>query len=191
MNCLSTDESYRRSPERIVRSGNEHFIIALERSGYPGVALYNPVAGFQPLLPPSPESDSGARSLGTDGNAMVWTNGQTRTGEFKFATNEVFTAPYTISPTALSQTRRRVTKADGGGSSTPWSVGCGYAAQRWGKGLQIVRLSDGATWRPIPVGVKYSLSPGAITCEHIYGALDGGGVARIRLDTLGEPSPAE
>lgn len=167
------------------------FIIALEGAGYPGIALHNLSAGFQPLLPPRPDKDGGATNLGTDGKDLVWTDSHQRVGTFAFATNEVFTAPYTTSPAAIAKTQRRLTKADGGPSSIPWSVGCGYAAQRWEATVMLVRLSDGAVWRVTKDLVNGNFSPFAITCEHIYGHLDTGPLARIRIDKLGEPSLAE
>jgi len=167
------------------------FLIALERDGYPGSAIYNPSVGFQALLPPSPEADSGAFNLSTDGKAWVWTSNQTRTAPFTFVTNEVYTAPYTTSPAVLQQTKRRLTKSVGGGSSIPWAVGCGHAAQRWENTVMLVRLSDGAFWRVVDEPVLNNFTPYAITCDHIYGHLDTGPLARLRLDKLGEPSPAE
>lgn len=165
----------------------------LQASGYPGYGLYNPSVGFQPLLPPSPKLDRGASNLGGDGAVYVWTDQQKKGKEFTFTVNDVFTAPATTSPETLAATSRRITKAASArGTSSPWAVGCGYAAQRWEYLLQVVRLSDGASWRyELGDGVHIFFGPRAITCEHIYGTIDTGESARIRLDKLGEPLPPE
>ena len=122
---------------------------------------------------------------------MVWTDQRKRIGEFKFATNDVFAAPTTTSPTAIAASQRRLTKAAGGHANSPWAVGCGLAAQRWELTVQVVRLSDGAFWLLEEPAAKSAFTPGAITCEHIYGSLDNGQLMRIRVDQLGEPKPAE
>jgi hypothetical protein len=166
-------------------------ILEIDQNPYPGVGLFNKSDGFQPMLPPSPARDSGSSDLGTDGKVWVWTAMKDRTGEFRFATRDVATAPYTTSPATLAATTRRVTRARGGLANGPWTVGCGYAAQRWEWVVQVVRLSDGATWIAADETTGGSFSPRSLTCEHLYGTLDDGTPMRLQLDQLGAPTPAE
>jgi hypothetical protein len=167
------------------------FVLSLQTSGRAGIGVYSQADGFRALVPPSSDQDPGGNQLGGDGSNFVWTELRNRIGEFKYATNEVFTAPFTTSPATFRATARRLTRAAGGLASSPWAVGCGLAAQRWELTVQVVRLSDGAHWVIEDPVHKTSFGPRAITCEHIYGMLDTGALMRLRVDRLGEPKPAE
>jgi len=162
-------------------------VVLVSDGNYSGTGLYAPTTGFRPLLPPSLAEERAAFDLGGDGSVLVWTAARGRDGNGFYANNELYTAPATASVEQLANTKRRVAKADGGYRNRPWAVGCGYAAQRWETSVLVVRLSDGTRWRI----AKTSITPRAITCEHIYGELDTLELGRIRLDQLGDPLPSE
>jgi hypothetical protein len=176
-----------------VASIGELFVLSLQGDLGVGFGVYHPspAIGFQPLRPPLPGSDRAARSVGGDGATLVWTESQGRTGNNTYTTNDVFVAPHTTSAETLTQTAHRLTKAKGAAASRPWAVGCGYAAQRWDDWLQVVRLADGASVALPRNGAAVWLNPYAVTCDAIYGLLDGGHLGRIRLDKLPAFQPAE
>ena len=161
------------------------FLVDLQDAGYVGVGLFRPTVGFQPIIPPSRATDQGGFNLGGDGAQLVWTQLRQQTGPYQFAVRDVVTAPYATSPEAIASTTRRLTAARGGSTSHPWAVGCGLASQRWELETQVVRLVDGASWVYGGTDAALPVTPGAITCDHIYGTMDDGSVVRVRLDSVG------
>jgi len=93
-----------------------------------------------------------------------------------------------------------------GFGTTPFVVGCGYAARAstfelapgdFTVGTLLVRLSDGYAWK-LPDGDAPSFRwrrPLGITCDEVFALVEVGeggdrhwNIARVRIDSLGPPS---
>src|SRR5690606_27339005 len=116
----------------------------------------------------------GAGSVGTDGVDLVWMEGSGRVlGEHHYPTRDIVTAPFTTDPAALQPRRLRSQIAPQFGDwSQAYEVACGRAARKGassGRGVQIVRLSDGRGWElpETPFVWRPSTIVG-MTCDEIF-----------------------
>jgi len=176
--------------------------------GPSGFSSWDPEYGLRTLLQ-DVEWEEYSGNLGTDGRDMAWTLERTewpvnqRTPDREYY---LMTAPFTTDPVVFaSQTRMlgREWEAPAWETSS-YRVGCGYAAHATHEGaLILTRLADGANWtvRWHYYSDRDTWNFGkvlGVTCEEVFAVLysrDGypgtryGSVARIRIDSLGEPSP--
>lgn len=171
--------------------------------------VYTETAGAKDLLSFGNDTSKGIADLGTDGQHLVWIEGSDRpTASGVFPTVTAFVAPYTTDP---AQLQKRALRADLSGypfGTSPFVVGCGYAARttemkRGGgfeRGTLVIRLSDGYAWHlPDGAGVDWGWRTAlAITCDEIFvkvaekptpSSVPRTNVARVRLDSLGPPLP--
>jgi len=174
--------------------------------GQSAVSAWDPEHGVRHLLPASDDNTEYAYGLGTDGKDMVWTllrvlDSQAGDGQYS-----LMTVPFTTDP-AVVAAEARVVREERDGSIWPeaaYRVGCGYAARRTDMAeLAVTRLADGAEWiverSAPPDRGSWSFGPAlGVTCDEVFVELfsDDGyypnthmwSIARIRLDSLGEPT---
>lgn len=176
--------------------GEEAFF-KVNSSGYTGFVTWTKSTGVRLLLRTLHDNTRGFMHLGSDGSDLAFTYGEAATAAYEFSRRTLFTAPYTTDPAALKATAKALTAVPRMSAPSMWGVGCGYAAagassDAEGVSLVVVRLSDGAWWRKWP---KEPFTFGGIralgvTCDEVI--LSAGKLAmptRVRLDSLGEPSP--
>jgi hypothetical protein len=136
-----------------------------------------------------------AADLGTDGTDLVWTEGAGGWSSGLPTVVNIMTAPFTTDPAKLKPRRLRSEQTYGFGT-TPFVVGCGYAMRGITVAMRIVRLSDGVSWRLDKTANWTWETAVAINCTEAFidvielpagrrGKTDGGGLVRIRLDSLG------
>jgi len=147
----------------------------------------------------------GAANPGSDGNDLVWFQGEGRDDDSAaYSTRWVMTSKFTTDPSEIRP--RRLTRLSKGviisGSLLP-PVGCGYAAFRYDdgypkpeeRGLLVVRLSDGVSWKLPSLGPGDGWFPAiAITCDEVFARYSGPSarfetIRRVRLDSLGPGIP--
>ena len=168
--------------------------------------------GLAPLVM-YPDGQLAGERVGSDGEDIVWTEVDFSSGDQWKYPRHLMTSKWSLDVEANMSTKRNlgidIPYSDS--SFLPaWAVGCGYAARTF-RGplakdeaevgmLRIVRLSDGATWSikggtpADPKGqVFYWTNVYGITCDEIWvdatNSTDSG-FYRIRLDSLGPPTPA-
>ena len=165
--------------------------------------------GSRPLLRYFGDSTRGAGNFGTDGKDMVWTYAEGATAcDHESDKREVWTAPYTTDPAQLQATARRLRSDVRGMNAWNYAVGFGYAARAVSlpapayNGLFLVRLSDGTAWL-IPGSSNIdALSWGdalgftseelfALVSMHYAQGAGGATILRVRLDSLGQGTPAD
>lgn len=143
-------------------------------------------------LRPSESGDS-ATALGTDGAHLVFFHKPAAEGgQITLAASPYTTEPDKLSPTAVLPLARRL-------DSTPWTVGCGYAAhQTSGNEVLIARLRDGTSWELASKGCDTGglcfQRPLALTCTEVYLAAatkDGAqeSIVRVTFAGLGKGKP--
>ena len=196
-----------RSYETVVVGSN--VFIDLSGGGVQGIVSWTPHHGIRPLLIKYGDQLEGRSSFGTDGKDMVWSMGVRKEPKYQAPRYDqyfVMTAPFTTDP-AVVASQARVVREEHDGSFVPYTayrVGCGYAAHiTIGSDLVVVRLSDGAQWvvERLPSPDTYSWSFGqvmGVTCDEVFLPFSSNegyppntstsSIARIRLDSLGEPS---
>lgn len=171
-----------------------------------GVWAWSKATGLQPILRWFGDSTRGAGNLGTDGKDMVWVYGEGKKAgsEEPYSTLSVMTAPYSLDPSTVAKTTRRLRSQPGYLDGWRYQVGCGYAARSVSvndgatfNGLFIVRLSDGVSWT-LPGSPNVAVLAWSHTlhvdCEHVYMNLSNNKKARIgrvRLDSLGPGTPPD
>lgn len=126
---------------------------------------------------------------------MAFTYGEAASKASNSSRRTLFTTPYTTNPVTLKATAKALTAVPRISSPSRWGVGCGYAAAGAaddvdGVSLIVVRLSDGFWWRKWRDQTFGGIQALGVTCDEIV--LTAGKLAiptRVRLDSLGEPSP--
>ncbi len=164
-------------------------------SDYNTQKIYTAEAGAKDFILGG-NSPPAAADLATDGTDFAWTEGSGGwTSEGLPTTVNVMTAPFTTDHTKLKPRRLRSEQTYGFGT-TPFVVGCGYAMRGITVAMRIVRLSDGVSWL-LNKTANWTWETGvAINCAEAFidvielpagrrGKTDGGGLVRIRLDSLG------
>jgi hypothetical protein len=160
------------------------------------VHVYTAAGGVQDLLSPGSDPAVGFDDLGTDGTDMVWMKASGHTdASLPFDKYEIITSPATTDPALIAPRRLRSEEGPAFGS-TPFVVGCGYAARTNGYHLRIVRLADGQSWNLDGAATDaWSWArPLAVTCDELFATVKDGKtlrLARVRLDSLGPPIPAD
>ena len=165
--------------------------------GQIGFASWSATAGLREILRFPHDNTRGFMHLGSDGKVLAFTYGEAATSLYEFSKTALFVAPYTTDPVVLKANAKPLTAIPRIAAPSRWGVGCGYAAagtdsETDGVSLLVVRLSDGAWWRKWP---KNPLSFGGIealgvTCDEVIATA--GKLAlptRVRIDSLGDPSP--
>ncbi len=165
--------------------------------------VYTDAAGTKDFLTFGADPTRGVADLGTDGQSLVWIEGSERPStSAPFPKVLIATSPFTTDP---AQIQRRVLRTDLTGypfGTSPFVVGCGYAARSMTMardgGFQnvtiVVRLSDGYAWF-LPDGALLDWgwrTPLALTCDELVILVSVKSrftVARVRLDSLGPPTP--
>ncbi|MCL2824145.1 MAG: hypothetical protein FWD57_09150 [Polyangiaceae bacterium] len=188
--------------------GNNVFV-GVSGAGLGGIMSWNPGDGLRPLFRNLGDRLERASNFGTDGKDMVWTLGRRKEPQYKTALYDehyLMTAPFTTDP-AVVASNARVVRAEHDGFFVPYAayrVGCGHAAHITFKSdLVVVRLSDGAQWIverfPPPDRDSWAFdSVLGLTCDEVFLGLGSNegyypgtstvSIARIRIDSLGEPS---
>lgn len=111
------------------------------------------------------------------------------------------TSPFTTDPAALAprRVRRDPSIAYASGMSA-YQVGCGHAATAGANDVHLVRLADGRAWDLLHTQqVWHGSSVVGLTCDELFvvasiwvdGVVQDATIQRIRLDALGEGSPAD
>lgn len=166
-------------------------------AGHAGFFSWTKQSGLRQLLRTPHDNTRGFLHLGSDGVHLAFTYGEAATAQYEFSRRTLFAAPYTTDPAVLEATAKPLAAIPRISAPFRWGVGCGYAVAGAadvadGVSLVIVRLSDGAWWR------KWSKDPQGsggiqalgVTCEEAVVLAGKQGLpTRIRLDSLGEPSP--
>ena len=171
--------------------------------------VFTEAEGTKDLIGNTTDFTVGTADIGSDGKVLVWLEGSSRPqSNGVFPNVAIVTSPYTTDPTKL---QRRVLRTDVSGygfATGPFKVGCGYAARvgflkvgaDLAQGTMLIRLSDGAVWK-LPDGPTADWGwrfPLAVTCDEIFvrvadtppgNASHHFNVARVRIDSLGTPTP--
>jgi len=187
----------------------KNVFIGVNGGGMVGIMSWNPEDGLRPFLRRHGDRLEGASNFGTDGKDMVWTLGRRKEPRYSGGLYDEYfllTAPFTTDPSVVASNARMVREEHDGRfmRDVEYRVGCGYAAHKTIKSdLVVVRLSDGAQWivERLPPPDRDSWSFGkvlGVTCDEVFlglfsreGFYPGTGtssIARIRIDSLGEPS---
>ncbi len=179
----------------------------LDARGNVYVMSWDPSNGTRPLLRWYGDSTRSAGNFATDGKDMVWTYAEGRGAQSEaFKTYLVMAAPFETDPSLVAKTARPLRK-DPDHDFMPqaaYKVGCGYAAHVIGQSnhVLVLRLSDGASWT-IPgwqPPERYDWawrSVIGVTCEEVFVYVQESSqpeqntIARIRFDSLGEPTPSD
>jgi hypothetical protein len=169
--------------------------------GISKVKDYTPDAGVQDLVSFEAGVPRGVANLGTDGQELVWLEGDGLDAGAQYDTVSIMTSPFTTDPATVVPRRLRSESPSFFGAASPFRVGCGYAARytqfggTWGE--IVVRISDGHSWfLTTPAGSHWSwANPIALTCTELFSvvALQGATrtVARVRFDALGPGMPPD
>lgn len=170
--------------------------------------VYTPIGGVKDFITYGDDFTKGVADLGTDGQQLVWVEGSNRpepNGVFPDVT--AYVAPFTTDP---AQIVKRALRSDLSGypfGTSPFVVGCGYAARAtemkrdggFESGTLLIRLSDGYAWhlRDSPGADWGWRMPLAITCDEIFvrvaerptpSTAPRTNVVRVRIDSLGTPT---
>ena len=187
-------------------------IFGVNEGGQTGIMSWDKDHGTQPLRRWYNDPTRGAGNLGTDGKTMVWLEGNGRSdaspGSYLFDSADVMTAPYTTDPDQLEANTKRLRSSPRpvvGSSGEEFAIGCGYSARNVDGAcqLEVIRLADGYAWS-LPCAKegttwRWSWTRAlGVTCDEVFasayfddGTRKSGTIARIRLDSLGEPSPPD
>jgi hypothetical protein len=163
--------------------------------------------GTRDLLTFGNDATHGYSDLGTDGVDLVWTQGERVDTSKPYPRLSVVVSPYASSSAALAPRVLRSDITGYGFGTSPFVVGCGHAAPmttfepspgEFTVGTLLVRLSDGHAWT-LPDGDTPTFRwrhPLGITCDELFSLVQVGqganrsfNIARIRLDSLGPPTP--
>jgi hypothetical protein len=164
---------------------------------YQHIMAWTPTRGAYPLVAFPGDWSRGASAMGTDGQHLVWMEGEGKPGpgEVSYAKASVMAAPFTTGPEKLAPKRLRSIPS-GLPPVSPWIVGCGYAATAYTSlHILVVRLSDGWSWEltgPNPEAPpkerRWFNSVLAVTCDELFleaGVGQAMNIARVRIDALG------
>lgn len=181
---------------------NEALFIQISDLTYGRIVVWTQATGLQDLISYGSDVSHNAKDVGTDGVDLAWVEGVGRTeGGVPFASMSIMTSPFAGAASGI-QARRVRSESYWGFGTSPFVVGCGYAAREYATqtetGTRIVRLSDGQMWKLTSGGGKSWQKPVAITCQELFvntrDALDvgsAGNLARVRLDSLGPGEAAD
>lgn len=165
--------------------------------------------GTQTFLTAGEDFLHGYGDLASDGVQMVWHEGDRTDYTQVYPRLSIVVSNYTTDPSTAQRRVFRSNITGNGFGTTPWVVGCGYAARsstleptpgNFIVATVIVRLSDGVMWQlpddpAFPIGWRRPL---ALTCTEFFGlvqepGIDGAilsmNIARVRLDSLGPGTP--
>ncbi|MBS2019846.1 MAG: hypothetical protein JST00_43690 [Deltaproteobacteria bacterium] len=182
---------------------------AADGSGINKQKVWTRGSGVKDFLSFGNETTKGIADLGTDGVDMAWLEASGRAGASGvFPDVAVYTSKFTTDP---SKIQKRLLRSDQTGYSfgvAPFVVGCGYAARSTFRktagepagATMLVRLSDGAAWfLPTVQTSDWSwLRPLGVTCDELVVVVNtkpsasmpsSTTVARVRIDSLGPPTP--
>lgn len=171
--------------------------------------VYASPAPVKDLLSFGDDFTKGVADLGTDGSNLVWVEGMNRAGPSGvFPDVTAYVATYTTDPALIVKRALRNDLSGYPFGTSPFVVGCGYAARAtemkrdggFQNGTLLIRLSDGYAWQlPNAPGVEWGWrTPLAITCDELMvlvtdrptpGGAPRTNVARVRIDSLGSPTP--
>ena len=171
--------------------------------------VFTDVGGVKDLLSFGDDTTRGIADLGTDGQQLVWVEGTERpqpNGVYPNVT--AFVSPFTTEPAQIQKRALRSDLSGYGFGTSPFVVGCGYATRSaemksdggFASGTQLIRLSDGYAWRlpdgpNVDWGWRRAL---AVTCDEVFILLaekptptapPRTNIARVRIDSLGPPTP--
>ena len=171
--------------------------------------VFTDVGGVKDLLSFGDDTTRGIADLGTDGQQLVWVEGTDRpqpNGVYPNVT--AFVSPFTTEPAQIQKRALRSDLSGYGFGTSAFVVGCGYATRSaemksdggFAAGTQLIRLSDGYAWRlpdgpNVDWGWRRAL---AVTCDEVFILLaekptptapPRTNVARVRIDSLGPPTP--
>jgi len=206
-------EVWERDPEGLMVGGTvvwgKNVFVEAHGGGVGGIMSWDPEHGLRNMLRRYGDRLEGKSNFGTDGKDMVWTMGRRKEPQYKAAKYDKYylmTAPFTTDP-AVVEAQARVVREEHDGWFIPdaaYRVGCGYAAHITIRAdLVVTRLSDGAEWvverLPPPERDWWSFGQVlGVTCDEVFVPLSSRegyyldtstlSVARIRIDSLGEPS---
>ena len=187
----------------------DNLLFAFESGDY-AVLLWNRTQGTVILRGFPPAQDRGAAQPASDGEDLVWVEGQHRGTDGRFTDRWVMTSKFSTDPAKISPRRLCSWPEHTIGSNMKAPVvGCGYAAffltdednptTPLNKGsLLIVRLSDGRWWELRPPGNDSWGFPIALTCTEVFAQFSGSApnsnfgistVRRVPLDSLGPGNP--
>src|SRR5262249_14358079 len=138
--------------------------------------VWTAAGGTKDFLTFGSDRSRGAADLGTDGTDLVWIEGSERqTTMDAFPKVVAATAPFTRDPTQIQRPDLRGDLTSYPFGTSPWVVGCGYAARDttmtydggYQGGTLLVRLSDGYAWHlPSGSGLRWSWDrPLAVSCD--------------------------
>ena len=186
----------------------KNVFFGVEGGGKRGIMSWNPEHGLRPFLRRYGDRLENTSNFGTDGKDMVWTLARRAEPQTNYQFDEYYlmTAPFTTDP-AVVASQARVVRKEHDGSLHPnceYRVGCGYAVHiTMRSDLVVTRLSDGAQWiverfQP-PERDYWSFGKViGVTCDDVFVLLSSregfypdthtSSIARIRIDSLGEPS---
>lgn len=217
---------YLALPENVVKKRLDGSTVATAPAGAkPNAVLFTNTLLFEPddpsrprvevfKFPPNETTDllagrdasSGVADYGTDRKDAVWVEGSGRAVlGAPFTTIDVFTSTYVSDPALIGtsvQKRRLRSETSFGGA--PFVVGCGYAAHAFasptdGRGVRLIRLSDGTSWRFVDVASGgpapfHFERPLAISCSEFVLQMTRdttNQVIRIKLADLPPGDPAD
>ena len=187
---------------------SEELFFEANSGGQTGVFSWDADHGTRPLLRWYDDPDHGAGGLGSDGISMVWGEGRTHVplGGYAYEQVDIMAAPHTTDPAEAASTARRLRGSQTknvGLRGEEFRVGCGLAARATSNPCQlsVVRIEDGAAWFvpcAEPVQDWRWISVLGVTCDEVFVHVSEqpngnwtGNIARVRLDSLGEPEPAD
>jgi hypothetical protein len=178
--------------------GDALFLTA-SNANYAKIKIFAPANGMRDFISFGNVLSNSAADFGTDGINMAWIEASGRaTSTDPWTTLTIMTAPYTTDPSAI--VKRRVRSEDVGYFATAeFTVGCGYAAHEFvspglARGVRIVRLSDGVSWKLTDKTPWHWNGPTALTCTELFVNVVKGSdfnIARVRLDSLGPGIPPD
>lgn len=174
-------------------------IVKVSAAGRSGYYSWTPTAGLRPLLRAPFDLNQAWGALSSDGKDLVWAHAEgVPKAEYDYPKFTLYTAPWTADPAVLAATARSIgDNSFGARFAEDLRVGCGYAVQGNRQGVEkgsysnveIVRLATGERWILKNNSKLGALTLSAVTCEHVYLGVPPFANIRVRLDSLGPPSP--
>jgi len=172
-----------------------------------GAWAWSSKTGLVPILRKFGDTTQGSGAVGSDGKDLVWIQGAEKPAniEAPYTKIDVMAAPFSFSVAQVAAGARRLKSAREATLTRPFVVGCGHAARNTFShtppkftGVEVVRLSDGASWLlidDVDGGKGRWGQPLFLTCDELFVGVSTPepyyGLARVRLDTLGPPTPSD
>jgi hypothetical protein len=163
--------------------------------------VWTPEGGARDLVSVGSDTSQGDGDVGSDGHDLVWMHGTGTTNIGDYTSAAIMTRPLATDSAHLAPRRLR-SELGRGLSSSPFVVGCGYAARANGTGIRVVRLADGVSWY-LAASSQFAwrwVRPNAITCTELFAQAEDRTAegrppaiifARVRLDSLGAGTPPD